>query len=195
MDQVVDSRENMQEAGELAPLVVGLGANLGDAQVTLLRAVERLSEEFVVRLVSPLYRTAAIGPEQPDFLNAAVLLDEPRDLLEVLQILHRLENEFHRVREVRWGPRTLDLDILWAESRVALSSILTVPHRELRHRAFALKPLLDLIPTAKDPQDGTSYQAILPSLEHQLIERVAHGAWTEALSSVKHVYPSGHSPF
>jgi 2-amino-4-hydroxy-6-hydroxymethyldihydropteridine diphosphokinase len=152
MDQVVDSRENMPETGIAWPLVVGLGANLGDAQLTLCHAIKRLCDEFRVVLVAPLYRTGPIGPVQPDFLNTAALIDEPGTLLDVLEILQSLEKEFHRVRDVRWGPRTLDLDILWADFRVSSSSILTVPHAQLRERAFALQPLLDLVPWAKDPQ-------------------------------------------
>ncbi len=195
MDLVIDSRENMQETGGAGLVVVGLGANLGEPQLTLSQAVQRLSEEFVVLMTSPLYRSQPIGPEQPDFLNAAVLLEESRELSEVLQILQGLEKEFHRVREVRWGPRTLDLDILWADRKLSSSSILTVPHKELRYRAFALQPLLDLVPWAKDPRDDTPYQAILPSLKQQRVEQVAQEGWTEALSVLKSDCPSRHLPF
>ncbi len=194
MDLVVDSRENMQETAGAGLVVVGLGANLGEPQPTLSRAVQRLREEFVVLLTSPLYRSRPIGPAQPDFLNAAVLLEESRELGETLQILQGLEKEFHRVRSVRWGPRTLDLDILWADRKISSSSILTVPHQELRHRAFALQPLLDLVPWAKDPRDGTPYQAILPTLKHQPMEQIAQQGWTEALSALKPVYSSRHLP-
>lgn len=184
----------MPETGIAWPVVVGLGANLGETRLTLSRAVKRLCEEFRVVLVAPLYRTEAIGPEQPDFLNTAVLIDEPGDLHGMLEILQSLEKEFHRVRAIRWGPRTLDLDILWADSRVFSSSILTVPHAELGRRAFALQPLLDLVPRAKDPQRGTPYSAILSSLEHQRMMGVAQDEWKEALSEMKHVHPCRHYP-
>lgn len=196
MDSVADSSEKPQlDHLSSGALVIGLGANLGDARQTLARAVFRLRELFQVRRVSPLYRSEPIGPEQPDFFNAALLVDESRGLHEVLSILQMVEREYFRVRAERWGPRTLDLDILWSESQISSSSSLTVPHRELRQRAFALQPLLDVFPSAKDPVDGSDYRAILSTLKGQRMERIAQGEWTEALSGGEALKPSGHPLF
>lgn len=196
MDVVADSSVKPQLRDLVPfPLVVGMGANLGDSRATLVRAVARLRELFTVCRVSCLYRSAPIGPKQPDFLNAALLLSEERPLIEVLALLQGVETEFHRVRLERWGPRTLDLDILWSESEISSSSTLTVPHRELRHRAFALQPLLDVFPSAKDPLDGSDYRAILSTLKGQTMERIAQGEWTEALSEEECPEPSGHPLF
>lgn len=166
-------------SGAGRPIVVGLGANLGAPIAAFVRALGALQK--VVNLVdlSPLYRTAPIGPQQPDFLNAAALLDcfQPPEVL--LAQLQRLEVEAGRVRAERWGPRLLDLDILWADDLILTTSSLTIPHPELCRRAFALRPLLDVFPRACDPQSGRSYASILGQLEQQQCERVEGEKWWE----------------
>lgn len=160
--------------------VVGLGANIGFPRESLRSAVERLSRAFELRGVSPLYESAAVGPVQPRFLNAATSLSfsgEPRHLLgELLQI----EQEAGRVRRERWGPRTLDLDLLWIEGRSIAEPGLTVPHPRLSERAFALCPLLDLVPEARDPGTGLALASFAAALRGQDCRRVARwvgGQW------------------
>lgn len=141
-------------------VVIGLGANLGDRLETLREAVRRmaaLSGTILAR--SRLYETAPIGPDQPDYLNASVLLDTALAPLALLDELRRIEASLgrDRARELRWGPRTLDLDVLWiAETCVDLER-LTVPHPRLHERAFAVLPLLDVVPSARDPRTGATY--------------------------------------
>lgn len=108
-----------------------------------------------VRLTTP------VGPAQPDFCNAAILVrtDAPPEAL--LSIAMRIEQQLGRVREERWGPRTIDVDVLWIEGESYESDSLVVPHARLRERAFALAPLLDVAPDASDPRTGESYSAIL----------------------------------
>lgn len=126
---------------------IGLGGNLGDPIETLMQAIEGITSHPNCQLiaVSALYRSAAIGPAgQPDYANAALVIDttlEPHSLLDLLQ---SLEQKAGRVRDIRWGARTLDLDILLIDDMVIQDERLTVPHAELWNRAFVLRPLRDL---------------------------------------------------
>lgn len=140
--------------------VVGLGANLGDRQVTIDAATARLAELEVTTLVtrSPLYETEPVGgPPQGPYLNAAALLRtelEPRALLERLLAI---EAALGRSRDgTRDAPRTIDLDLLWIEGVALAEDDLEVPHPRLGDRAFALVPLLDIAPDARDA-DGRRY--------------------------------------
>jgi len=144
---------------------VGLGANLGDAAGTLRQAVEALDrrEGVAVRAVSRFYRTPAWGREdQPDFINAVVLLDTGLSPRALLDLLLAVEADFgrHRVAGERWGPRTLDLDLLLYSDAVVDEPGLRVPHPHLHERAFALVPLLDVLPDARIPGYGDARNAV-----------------------------------
>ncbi len=149
----------------IVPACIGLGANLGDAAATLTEAIDALArrEGVHVRAVSRLYRTPAWGREdQPDFINAAALLDTslaPRALLDVLLAV---EADFgrQRVDGERWGPRTLDLDLLLYGDAVIDEPGLQVPHPHLHERAFALVPLLDVLLGARIPGRGDARDAV-----------------------------------
>jgi 2-amino-4-hydroxy-6-hydroxymethyldihydropteridine diphosphokinase len=168
--------------------VVGLGANLGAPRDVLRAAVLELralpgtgvSGAGVVR-VSSLYASVPVGPPQPDYLNAAVLLRTALEPLELLDALQTIEHRHGRVRAERWGPRTLDLDILWLEGRVERSDRLVVPHPELLGRAFALVPLLELVPDARNPLDDTPLEASARLLSRSGLTRVEGPNWAEAL--------------
>lgn len=155
-----------------APAVVGLGGNVGDVAVAFRRALQSLDQTDGVRVisVSSLLRTAPVGgPEQDDFFNAAVLLAvelEPADLLAVLQAL---EVAAERVRAARWGPRTLDLDLLWWADQSIETTALTVPHPGLMERRFALQPLVEVAPSAL-AGDGRRYADILSTLPSEGVE-------------------------
>ena len=127
--------------------VIGLGANLGDPWVTLRAAVAEIEELSATSLLarSQLYRSAAMGPPQPDYLNAAVKVRSALPAAWLLQALQHIEYTFGRIRDQRWGPRTLDLDILWSERSIRTAD-LTVPHLELTNRWWALRPMLDVAP-------------------------------------------------
>ena len=127
---------------------IGLGSNLGDRAALLRAAVERLRAGGDLVAVSDVYETAPVGgPEdQGPYLNLVVELrtaDGPRRLLERC---HELEAAAGRVRTVRWGPRTLDADVLWVEGCEVDEPDLTVPHPRLWERRFVLQPLSDLAP-------------------------------------------------
>lgn len=125
--------------------VLGLGSNLGDRRAYLAEAVRSLAG---VTAVSPVYETDPVGGPggQGAFLNVVVVIDtdlSPRDLLGVC---HRLEAAADRVRVERWGPRTLDVDILWMDGVVMAEPDLEIPHPRMRQRRFVMAPLADVAP-------------------------------------------------
>jgi 2-amino-4-hydroxy-6-hydroxymethyldihydropteridine diphosphokinase len=136
-------------------VVIGVGSNMGDRLENLrssVRWLDRLAGGPVAR--SPIYETEPVGPPQSRFLNAATLFFEERHPRALLKGLISIERELGRVRSERWGPRIIDLDILWIEGVSCDDPDLHVPHAALTVRAFALRPLLDLVPDAKDPRTG-----------------------------------------
>jgi 2-amino-4-hydroxy-6-hydroxymethyldihydropteridine diphosphokinase len=140
--------------------VVGLGANLGDRLGTLQRALVEIGGVAAIEAVSRVYATAPVGgPPQPDYLNAAVVVtfDGPPEAL--LDALLAIESKLGRERKERNGPRTIDLDVLWIDGAAVRSEKLVVPHPRLGERAFALVPMLEVVPDAKDPATGEAYVA------------------------------------
>ena len=138
---------------------VGLGANLGDREATIRRALELLAREKEVEVVavSELRETEPVGVvDQPRFLNGATAVDTSLSARELLDVLLRIERDLGRVREgERWGPRTIDLDLLLYGDEEVDEPGLRVPHPRLRERRFALEPLADLDPGARVPGRGT----------------------------------------
>lgn len=136
---------------------VGLGANLGSREETLRRAVGLMgaAEGVEVLAVSELRETDPVGVvDQPRFLNGAVALDTTRTPSELLDLLLEIERSLGRVREERWGPRTVDLDLLVYGDDVLDEPGLRVPHPHLHERRFALEPLADLDPELEVPGRG-----------------------------------------
>ena len=126
---------------------LGIGANLGDRAAHLQSAVDRLADAPGVDVVavSPVYETAPVGgPSQPDYLNAVVAVDTSLTPHELLEIAHRLEAAAQRVRGERWGPRTLDVDLLLVGDLTVDDPDLVVPHPRMTERAFVLVPLADV---------------------------------------------------
>jgi 2-amino-4-hydroxy-6-hydroxymethyldihydropteridine diphosphokinase len=150
---------------------VGLGGNLGDAASTVreaLRALDGLPSTRLLR-ASPLYRTAAWGnTDQPEFVNAAALLETRLDARALLDELLGIERQFGREREaaVQWGPRILDLDLLLYGDAVIDEPGLRVPHPYLHERAFALVPLAQVGPGLQVPGRGT-VAALLRAIDSQ----------------------------
>lgn len=154
---------------------IGLGGNLGDPITTLREALVRIAQLPGVELdaVSSAYESAPVGLEdQPPFVNAAarVLTDVP--LGELLEGLLAVERQLGRVRTVRYGPRTCDLDILLAGDEVVDEPGLAVPHPRLAERRFALAPLLELGPSLTLP-DGTPLSALEQQVADQAVEALA----------------------
>ncbi|MGL5700309.1 MAG: 2-amino-4-hydroxy-6-hydroxymethyldihydropteridine diphosphokinase [Kluyvera sp.] len=145
---------------------IAIGSNLASPLEQVNAAVQALGAIPHSRIVaiSSFYRTPPLGPQdQPDYLNAAVALDtelEPEALLDHTQ---RIEQQQGRVRKAeRWGPRTLDLDIMLFGEQVIHTPRLTVPHYDMKNRGFMLLPLFEIAPELRFP-DGQSLQALLNS--------------------------------
>ena len=137
---------------------VGLGANLGPREVTLLRAVDLLAAADGVEIVSvsQLRETDPVGVvDQPPFLNGAVAIDTTLAPRELLDVLLETERALGRVRAEPWGPRTIDLDLLVYGDEVVDEPGLRVPHPRLGERQFALEPLADLDPALEIPGLGS----------------------------------------
>ena len=124
---------------------LGLGSNLGD-RVANLRVAVAAAPDVVA--VSPVYETDPVGgpDDQGAYLNLVLELDSTLDARGLLAACRRLEAAAGRVREVRWGPRTLDVDVLWVDGEIVRDPDLVVPHPRLRERRFVLAPLADLAP-------------------------------------------------
>ena len=138
---------------------LGLGSNLGDRRSHLRRAVDQLRAGSVpaVTAVSEVYETEPVGgpDDQGPYLNLVVELAVPVavDPYRLLEQCHRLEAAAGRVRTVRWGPRTLDADVIWIDGIALDDPALTVPHPRWRERRFVLAPLAELAPDLVDDCD------------------------------------------
>jgi 2-amino-4-hydroxy-6-hydroxymethyldihydropteridine diphosphokinase len=155
---------------------VGLGGNQGDVQRTLDRAIERLDTLPGTRVdgVSSRYRSPAWGPvAQPDFVNAVCGLHTTLAAAELMHALLAVEREFGRDREapgaLRWGPRTLDLDLLLYGDRIIDEPGLSVPHPRLHERAFVLVPLAELAPGLVVPGRGPVH-GLLAGLDTEAVQ-------------------------
>lgn len=138
-------------------VVLALGSNLGSRLDILQGAVDAVAAipGVAVDVASPVYETAPVGgPEQPDYLNAVLLARTILPPRELLDRLHSVEAAFDRVRELRWGPRTLDIDIIAYEGVLSDDPDLTLPHPRAHERAFVLAPWHDADPSAVLPGHG-----------------------------------------
>ena len=138
-------------------VVLALGSNLGVRRDILQGGVDAIAGLSEVRLiaVSPVYETVPVGgPPQPDYLNAVVLAETALPSRELLDRLHEIEAAFDRVRAVRWGPRTLDIDIITVSGERSDDPELTLPHPRAHERAFVLAPWHDIDPAAELPGHG-----------------------------------------
>jgi 2-amino-4-hydroxy-6-hydroxymethyldihydropteridine diphosphokinase len=161
--------------------VLGLGSNLGDRLGLFRSAARELALRGEIVSVSALYETLAVGPAQPDYLNAALRYRTPLEPMALLELQLRVERACGRVRVERWGPRTLDLDLLFIVGRTVDAPGLIVPHRELTQRAFALLPLLDVAPDARDPTSGVLYSEVASKLDRTGVREVpgSRAGWLE----------------
>lgn len=165
---------------------VALGSNLGDRLASLRLAAAALTRLGAIVSVSSLYETAPIGgPEQDPFLNAVIVIDTTLGPRQLLDQLHRIEAEAGRVRDVRWGPRRLDLDLILYGTERAEENGMVVPHPRFADRRFVLEPLVEAWPEAETP-GGRRVADLLPGVADQ--EVVSLGPWWSA-----HEDPSGLS--
>jgi len=154
---------------------IGLGSNLEQPLVQVRRAqaaLDRIPDSCCSRH-SPLYRSPPMGPAgQPDYINGVTRLETRLDPFQLLQQLQQIEHDQGRVRAQRWGPRTLDLDLLLYGDRLIDAPALQVPHPGISQRAFVLYPLADLEPALQIPGQG-ALSALLAACPADGLERVS----------------------
>lgn len=155
---------------------LGLGSNLGDRAAYLSRAIEDLGNHLDIVAVSSLYETAPVGgPPQGPYLNAVVKGVTPYGPFDTLDLLQGIEQRYGRQRGERFGPRTLDLDILLIGDDIIDAPRLVVPHPRMRVRRFVLYPLQELDPSLVIPPDRAAPKDLLRRLTDQTVRRI--GSW------------------
>jgi 2-amino-4-hydroxy-6-hydroxymethyldihydropteridine diphosphokinase len=125
--------------------VIALGANIGNPMENLEIAISLLRESTEVISVSSIYKTAPVGgPAQPDYLNAVCIIESELPALDLLSLLHGIEKSLGRERSERWGPRTIDLDLIQFGGLLSKSTELELPHPRAHERRFVLEPWLEI---------------------------------------------------
>jgi 2-amino-4-hydroxy-6-hydroxymethyldihydropteridine diphosphokinase len=160
----------------MTPAYIALGSNLRCPETQLRRAVAALATLPQAQLtrVSPVYRSPAVGPgEQPDYLNAVALLNTGLPAETLLDALQQIENAQGRVREIHWGARTLDLDILLYGQDCIESNRLSIPHPAMSRRNFVLYPLVDLAGINLQLPDGTVLGTLVAACARGGLEKTA----------------------
>ena len=153
---------------------IALGRNLGDSLTILEDALKTLAQTPGIALESSSswYQTAPIGPPQPDYLNGCALLKVQLTPEQLLAALLEVEKQFGRVRTQRWGPRSLDLDLLLFDRVVLETPKLQIPHPRMRERAFVLVPLAEIAPDWIDPVSGKAIAQLLQGLDCSGVHRL-----------------------
>ena len=155
--------------------VISVGANLGDAEAVVRESMHDVAARLDGELIaaSSLFLTSPVANvEQPDFINAVVIVDSLLEPIEALGVLRRMEDEADRVRDVHWGPRTLDLDIVTVDGFVSDAPLLTLPHPRAHERAFVLIPWLEIDPEAWLPAHGRVADIVDAGFTGQDIQRL-----------------------
>ena len=158
--------------------VIALGGNLGDVETCFRATRDELASLPRTRLLesSRIYTSAPLGPPgQPDYQNAAVTIDTELEPLELLDRMQRIEQEHGRVRGEKWGPRTLDLDLIAYGDICMDTARLILPHPHMHERMFVLQPVTDLLPQWKHPRLQCSIAQLMNALLRQGTERLAEG--------------------
>lgn len=159
-------------------VAIALGSNMGDRIAVLTEAVRHLESLGSLLALSPLYETEPIGlADQAPFCNAVAVVETDLGAQELVRLLLAIETRLGRVRECRWGPRTIDLDLILHGETVTRSDAVRVPHPRYRKRRFVLEPLLAVWPDARDP-DGTAVADLLPAVAAQRVRRLWGVGWT-----------------
>ena len=168
---------------------IGFGSNIGDRKFNIVHALSLLIAKDDIRLdcISGLYETQPVGfVDQADFLNGAVCVETMRTPASLLAACLQVERKLLRKRIVRWGPRTIDLDILLFEEVISTTEELTIPHKELENRRFVLAPLAEIAANVKAPNSKKTIDRLLRETKDvSRVELVVES--TELLSMIKKV--------
>ena len=167
MAQWVDSSVGARSA-------IALGSNLGDSRTTLENALKTLAQTpgIVLQAVSSWYLTKAVGPEQPDYLNGCAIIGVLMSPEALLATLLAIEAQFGRVRRSRWGPRTLDLDLLLFDDLILDTPTLEIPHPRMNLRAFVLVPLAEIAPEWVEPVSGYAIAQLVQAVDCSDVRRL-----------------------
>lgn len=157
----------------MSRIYFGLGSNLGDKYANLRHAVDELRNFATITAVSSVYSTEPWGDaDQPAFLNICVAAVSSLSPHELLAHIKKVERELGRTPARHWGPRLIDIDILFYDDLILSDEILTIPHPYIADRSFVLAPLADIIPDFHHPQTGLSVQEMLDKAGFSGIERL-----------------------
>lgn len=159
---------------KLSTVAIALGSNLGNSRATVENALKLLDRhpEISIEARSHWYRTAPVGPPQPDYINGCAILGVSLGPEALLKTLLKVEREFGRVRRERWGPRTLDLDLLLFDDLILRTPSLELPHPRMRERAFVLVPLAEIAPDWVDPVTGKAIAHLLETVDPSGIQKI-----------------------
>ncbi|MBO4863396.1 MAG: 2-amino-4-hydroxy-6-hydroxymethyldihydropteridine diphosphokinase [Eubacterium sp.] len=172
---------------------LGLGSNLGDREKYLDMAIEELGRDsaITVKKISSFIETEPYGPvEQPDFLNGVIEVETTLEADELLSIINDIEQEAGRERIIHWGPRTLDIDILFFDDAVINTEILTIPHPEMHKREFVLVPMNEIAPYVYHPTLRKNVSQMLDDLKHSGYVAADH-VETESFTELDHLSTKG----
>lgn len=166
----------------MSMIYLSLGSNLKDRFGNLQRAVDELQKHVKITALSPVFATQPWGDtDQPPFLNICVAAISELTPHELLRRIKAIETEMGREPSHRWGPRLIDIDIIFYDKLVIHDKELTIPHPHLAKRAFVLAPLAVIIPDFRHPQSGLSIQEMLEQVDLSGVERM-----------VEMPFPAGH---
>ncbi|GAB4187523.1 MAG: 2-amino-4-hydroxy-6-hydroxymethyldihydropteridine diphosphokinase [Calditrichia bacterium] len=159
---------------------VALGSNLGNKKENLQKSVRLIAAENKVIQLSKLYRTAPYGiTEQDDFLNAAIQIETSKNPLELLQFLLNIEKTMGRVRGKKWGPRIIDLDIIFFDHLVVNEPELIIPHPDYKNRNFVLLPLADIMPDFVPPGEFETIEALTKKIDRYTGIKIEEEVWIQ----------------
>ncbi|NMO97775.1 2-amino-4-hydroxy-6-hydroxymethyldihydropteridine diphosphokinase [Paenibacillus lemnae] len=159
---------NTHATSDFSEAYIALGANLGNREATLIEALKSLDQHKNIHVLrcSGIYETEPVGyVDQPMFLNMAAAISTSLPPLELLSVMQTIENRLGRKRMIHWGPRTVDLDLLWMEGCTMNTEKLVLPHPRMLERAFVLMPLAEVVPGSEPSGLHTTVKTALERLE------------------------------